>query len=118
MPTLLLQSNVKIDDVKAFSLEFSQLGANVLKKPLKYMAVSYSYNESLSFGGTFDPAFVLSVHSLGNISPEKNVQYSKALFEFLQNKLGVPGSRGYIVFDDPTNAYMGHEGTTFATIFG
>lgn len=118
MPTVLLVSNVKVADARALSVDLAKFGAETLGKPLKYMAVSYKYDETLSFGGTFDPAFVLSIGSLGNISPEKNVKYSKALFEYLRDKLGVEGDRGYITFNDPGNAYMGHEGTTFATIFG
>lgn len=46
----------------AFSCQpLTQLSAEVLGKPLKYIAVCYEYNESLSFAGTFDPAFLLTI---------------------------------------------------------
>jgi len=33
---------------------------------------------------------------MDNITPERNVAYSKALFEFLKKELGTPGDRGYM----------------------
>ncbi|KIJ22737.1 hypothetical protein M422DRAFT_30665 [Sphaerobolus stellatus SS14] len=118
MPSLVLTTNVKIADSKEFSLEFSKLGAQVLGKPEKYISVQYTHNESLTFAGTFDPAALLVITSLDNISPEKNEKYSEAFFNFFQEKLGVSGDRAYITFYDPGRAYLGHQGTTFASIFG
>jgi len=118
MPTLVLTTNVKVPDHKQFVLEFSKLGAEVLSKPEKYISVDFKYNETLSFAGTFEPAAQLVITSLDNINPEKNEAYSATLFKFFKDKLGVPGDRAYVVFNDPGRAYIGHEGTTFATIFG
>ncbi|KAI0261084.1 Tautomerase/MIF [Gloeopeniophorella convolvens] len=118
MPSLILQTNVKVPDPKAFVLRFSKLSAELLEKPEKYISISLQYNEFLTFGGTFDPAFLLSIVSLDNITPQKNEAYSKSLFEFFEKELGVPGDRAYITFQDPGRAFIGHEGTTFETIFG
>ncbi|KAF8162838.1 Tautomerase/MIF superfamily [Crassisporium funariophilum] len=118
MPTLNLVTNVKIADAKAFALEFSKFGAETLAKPEAYITVFITYNETLTFAGTFDPAISLRIDSLDNINREVNEKYSKAFFDFFQEKLGVPSNRGYIAFIDPGRANMGHQGTTFATIFG
>ncbi|KAH9038946.1 Tautomerase/MIF superfamily [Lactarius pseudohatsudake] len=118
MPTLTVETNVKLSNPKEFVLNLSKLGADILKKPEKYISISYRYNEFLTFSGTFDPAFQLTVISLDNITPESTEAYSNSLFTFLKDTLGVPGDRGYIVFNDPGRAYIGHEGTTFAQIFG
>jgi len=118
MPALNLTTNVKVDDERAFVLEFSKLSAELLKKPEQYISINLKHNPTLTFGGSFDPAFLLDVVSLDNINPDLNAEYSEALFAFFKEKLGVPGNRGYIVFNDPGRAYIGHEGTTFATIFG
>lgn len=45
--------------------------------------------------------------SLGNLQPEKNEVYSKKISEWLNSKLGLKNDRGYIVFNDPGNAYIG-----------
>jgi len=118
MPSLELVTNVKIADPKAFALEFSKFGAEVLGKPEEYITVQYNYNETITFGGTFDPAFTLKIISLGNLQPDKNEKYSKTISEWLGKKLGLKSDRGYIVFQDPGNAYIGFKGTTFRTIFG
>ncbi|KAF8968326.1 Tautomerase/MIF superfamily [Flammula alnicola] len=120
MPTLNLITNVKIPDAKAFALELSKFGADTLHKPEAYISVIVTYNETLTFGGTFDPAFSLRIDSLDNINEKANEGYSKAFFKFFDEKLGTgaKGNRGYITFIDPGRANMGHESTTFATIFG
>jgi hypothetical protein len=95
-----------------------QFSAETLDKPEKYIETSYTYNETLSFNGTFEPAFILTVvrhpsflpssmplysiltcsaqTSLDNINPESNEKYSKALFDFFKKKLDIPGDRGYM----------------------
>lgn len=45
--------------------------------------------------------------SLDNINPKANEKYSKAFFDFFQEKLGVPANRGYITFSDPGRENMG-----------
>ncbi|KAI0003373.1 Tautomerase/MIF [Russula compacta] len=118
MPTLIIETNVKPTDPRSFVLNFSKVAASTLEKPERYISVSYQHNEYLTFSGTLDPAFVLHVTSLDNITPERNEVYSKEFFAFLNKELGVRGDRGYIGFYDPGRAYVGHEGTTFAQIFG
>ncbi|KAH9842541.1 Tautomerase/MIF [Rhodofomes roseus] len=118
MPSLELKTNVPLEDPKQFLLEFSSYAAKALKKPELYISVSYHYNENLTFNGSFDPAFLMTVTSLDNLKPGLTDEYSKAFFDFFQDKLGVPGDRGYITFLDPGRAFLGHQATTFATIFG
>ncbi|QRW26908.1 macrophage migration inhibitory factor [Rhizoctonia solani] len=129
MPAVVLTTNVKPRDEaheKELVLDLSKarisnpqtFSAQTLGKPEKYISVAFNYVGTLSFHGTFDPAFLLHITSLGNINPEVNEVYSKAFFEHFKEKLNIPGDRGYITFYDPGNAYLGHEGTTFATIFG
>ncbi|EIN04787.1 Tautomerase/MIF [Punctularia strigosozonata HHB-11173 SS5] len=118
MPSLVLQTNVKVPDVGAWANEFSKLSAEFLGKPELYISVSYNYDENLSFGGTFEPAFLLTITSLDNINPEVNEKYSKIIFDHFQKTLGTPGNRGYVVFNDPGRDFMGHKGTTVAAIFG
>ncbi|KAF8520191.1 Tautomerase/MIF [Hysterangium stoloniferum] len=118
MPALVLTTNVKVDNVRDFVLDFSKVGAEVLGKPEKYISVKYEFNETLTFGGTLDPALLLVITSLDNIAPDVNEKYSAAFFKYFKEKLGVPSDRGYITFYDPGRAYLGYQDTTFATIFG
>ncbi|KAI0685798.1 Tautomerase/MIF superfamily, partial [Cytidiella melzeri] len=117
MPALELKTNVKLADPKAFLAEFSKLASATLGKPESFINVSYTYNEYMTWGGSFDPAYLLAITSLGNVNPESNVTYSKTFSEFFQERLGAPNSRGYISMIDPGPDNMGHRGTTFSAIF-
>ncbi|KAI0293410.1 Tautomerase/MIF [Russula brevipes] len=119
MPVLALETNVKIPDLRKFILNFSKTAATILSKPEMYISISYRYNEDLSFGGTFDPAFLLVVTSLGNITPEQNEAYNEPFFRFIKYELGTSvADRGYITYSDPGRAHMSYQGQTFAQIFG
>ncbi|KAJ7826642.1 Tautomerase/MIF superfamily [Mycena leptocephala] len=118
MPYLELMVNVQIPNETEFALEFSKVGAKALGKPEAYITTSITFNKTLTFAGTLEPAFALSIVSLDNINPEANEKYSAILSEFFQSKLGIPNDRGYINFCDPGRGYLGYKGTTFATIFG
>ncbi|KAJ7468495.1 Tautomerase/MIF [Mycena latifolia] len=115
MPIVELTTNVKVADPKAFSLGLNKAAAAALGMD-GYVTVSYNYNETVTFAGTHDPAFLLRVTTLGN-GTEKNEVFSKTLFEYLEQALGAPSNRGYIIFNDPGHINLGHKGTTFATIF-
>ncbi|KAJ7778624.1 Tautomerase/MIF superfamily [Mycena maculata] len=117
MPYLELMVNVQIPNDTEFALEFSKAAAEALGKPEAYITVSITYNKTLTFAGTLEPAFALTVTSLDNLNPEANLKYSAIFSEFLQSKLGIPNDRGYITFNDPGRAFLGYMGTTFETIF-
>ncbi|KAJ7090375.1 Tautomerase/MIF superfamily [Mycena belliarum] len=117
MPYLELLVNVPVHDETELALEFSKVAARALSKPESYITVSITFNKTLTFGGTLEPAFALRVVSLDNLSPSLNEGYSKILSEFITSKFGIPNDRGYINFDDPGRGYLGFKGTTFDTIF-
>ncbi|KIY45470.1 Tautomerase/MIF [Fistulina hepatica ATCC 64428] len=118
MPALEIITNVKVDDTKAFIQDFSQKAAAILGKPVSYISASITHNESVSFGGTFEPAFRMTVISLGNVNPAANIKYSKQFFQYFKDKLGISNDRGYITYIDPGNANLGYKSTTFGEIFG
>ncbi|TFK96900.1 Tautomerase/MIF superfamily [Pterulicium gracile] len=119
MPFLDLLTNVKLENpqLKSFLLDFSKAGAEILDKPESYISVCYTFNDTLTFNGNFDPAFQLRVTSLNNVNAESNEKYTVAFTKFLKDKLGLADDRGYIAFNDPGMAFVGHKNTTFATIF-
>ncbi|KAI0781402.1 Tautomerase/MIF [Trametes elegans] len=118
MPALDLKTNVAVADPKAFTLAFSKFAAETLKKPESYISVNYTHTDNLTFNGSHEPALLLHITSLDNISPTQNEEYSKAFFAFFKEQLGVPDNRGYITFYDPGRAYLGYKSTTFGVLFG
>ncbi|KAI8999062.1 Tautomerase/MIF [Trametes punicea] len=117
MPSLELRTNVRLENPKAFTLEFSKFAAETLGKPEAYISVEYSYNEYLTFNGSHNPALILQIISLDNLTPEANEKYSKKFFAFFKEKLGVPDDRGYIAFNDPGRSNIGYASSTFATLW-
>ncbi|KAF8352250.1 Tautomerase/MIF [Amanita rubescens] len=112
MPYLNLITNVKIADPKAFVLEFTKLGAKVLGKPEGLMCASYTYNETMAYAGTFEPAFQLFITSVGNLNPQANITYTSKISAFLKEKLGLADDRGYIFFSDPGAENTGYKSST------
>ncbi|TEB23640.1 Tautomerase/MIF [Coprinellus micaceus] len=97
----------QLADESAFALEFSKAAAAILGKPEQVFLVDVKHNLNLIFGGTHEPAFLLTVSILDTTNPENNEIWSKALFAFFKEKLNIPDSRGYIIFTDPGRAYWG-----------
>lgn len=92
-------------------------------KPEQFMSVSYTHNDTLTFNGSFDPAFQLTIvrtlaahclflmpvkTSLFNINAQANQQYAHKISVFLKEKLGVSDERGYITFFDPGAENLGY----------
>ena len=94
------------------------------------MAVFITHNETLAFGGTFDPAFILKIvraltltkfaksflppkllilpqDCLDRINPTLNEEYSREFSKYIEENLNIPKDRGYIGFSDPGRAYLG-----------
>jgi phenylpyruvate tautomerase len=68
---------------------------------------------TLTFGGTFEPAFTAMIYSIGRITPQLNANTSAGLSKFFSKELGLPDDRGYIAFFDMAGSDMGYKGKTF-----
>ncbi|KAF9521965.1 Tautomerase/MIF superfamily [Crepidotus variabilis] len=117
MPLITLITNVQVEDSKGLNLELSKFSSETLGMPHIIISVNVVQSDSLSFAGSFDPAFFLKVESLGdNISPEANVKYTEAYSTFLKDKLSIPNDRGFIFFVDVGKTNIGFKGTTVAVL--
>lgn len=67
----------------------------------------------LCFAGSFDPAFIANIYSIGKITPEMNENTSAGLSKFFQEEMGLPNDRGYISFHDMKATNIGWKGATF-----
>ncbi|KAF9521964.1 Tautomerase/MIF superfamily [Crepidotus variabilis] len=120
MPFISLTTNVQIKDLKSLNLELSKsliikLSSETLGLPEALVSVHVIQNESLSFGGTSDPAFSLKI---GTISTEANIKYTEAYSAFLKEKLSISNDRGFIFFVDVGKTNIGFKGTTVAVLQG
>ncbi|KAJ6546931.1 Tautomerase/MIF superfamily [Mycena capillaripes] len=118
MPYLELVVNVQIPNETEFSLEFAQLASKTLDIPISLVSTCVVYNKTLTFAGTLEPAFSLSINCLEKLNPEANKGFSAIFSEFITSKLKIGNDRGYVKFVDPGIGFVGFQGTTAAVIFG
>eukprot|EP00640_Fibrocapsa_japonica_P006360 CAMPEP_0113942858 /NCGR_PEP_ID=MMETSP1339-20121228/13141_1 /TAXON_ID=94617 /ORGANISM="Fibrocapsa japonica" /LENGTH=177 /DNA_ID=CAMNT_0000947519 /DNA_START=41 /DNA_END=574 /DNA_ORIENTATION=+ /assembly_acc=CAM_ASM_000762 len=114
MPSLLVQSNVVVDEEKedAFLKEASSMVANGLGKPESYVMVSLKFAK-MSFGGSKDPCAFVDLISLGRIEPDLNKEMSSKISELMNKHFGIPKNRLYVQFFDSPRENFGFNGSTF-----
>ncbi|KAF7323212.1 RNA helicase [Mycena chlorophos] len=95
-PRLFMNSRYVLPCTRLRLTSTVQISAKILNKPESLIAVCITVNKTLTFAGTFKPAFNLVITSLGNLNPQANEKYSAEFTEFLDAKLGIPNDRGYM----------------------
>lgn len=76
------------------------------------VCVSIDHSACVIMGGTFDGSYMLTITSLTMISPTCNKRNAALISDWINNNLGVAGSRGYIRFVDPDFANYAIGGVT------
>ncbi|KAF5372877.1 hypothetical protein D9758_001550 [Tetrapyrgos nigripes] len=111
MPIVDFKTNVKIPNVEEYVKDLSKLSATLLGYPEEIICVSVLHDQPMSFKGTFDPTFLLSI-TLTESTPDNNSKLSAAYFEHFKKTLGIDDDRGYISFLDPGKSNLGFKGKT------
>ncbi len=111
MPFCGLQTNVKINDKESLAKEFSSMIARELSKPESYVMVSVE-EKKMTFAGNSEPCAFVDLRSIG-LSESQTPALSKAVCDFLKEKLDVPSDRVYINFMDAKGSMWGWNGSTF-----
>ncbi|XP_048237309.1 macrophage migration inhibitory factor-like [Haliotis rufescens] len=78
----------------------------------QYVTVRIHPDQMMSHGGTTDPCANSELQSIGHMGNEENIQMSKDISEFLQQKLGIDPKRNYIKFTNLKPLDVWFEGTT------
>lgn len=114
MPYLRIQTNVSIDNIleKTLLSKASQLTAEILGKPEKYVVVSLEHNPAMLFSGTSDPLAYLELKSIG-LPGNATGGFSQSLCEFLHQELSIEKDRIYIEFSNAERNMWGWNGATF-----
>ncbi|XP_046335815.2 macrophage migration inhibitory factor-like [Haliotis rufescens] len=117
MPCFLLFTNLPASAIpKGFLLETSNVIAKAIRKPETYVMVRIHPDQMMSHGGTTDACANSELQSIGHMGKEENIQMSKEISEFLQQKLGIDPKRNYIKFTKMERLEVGYGGTTFAAL--
>uniref|UniRef100_A0A7E4V2C6 Macrophage migration inhibitory factor n=1 Tax=Panagrellus redivivus TaxID=6233 RepID=A0A7E4V2C6_PANRE len=113
MPFVHFVTNLPADRLgPTFNQIFNQVLADAIpEKPYELFAINTVANATLTFGGSSEPAAVVHIKAYGIYTPEKNVEYSKAICTFLAD-VGIPGERVLIDFSDLPASHCGFNFTT------
>ncbi|KAJ7667456.1 Tautomerase/MIF [Mycena polygramma] len=120
MPISNLVTNVKIADVKSFSLSLSKACSEAWGLPDKdgsNTSASVVYNESLNFNGNHDPAFILEfkIVNLAQADTSKRDAFAKSICAFFERELGIAQNRGYVLFRVLADNEIAMDGITYET---
>ena len=114
MPYLKIQTNQTVtpDQAQALITKASELVANELGKPEKYVMVALSPPVPMVFAGTDAPTAYLELKSIG-LPSSRTGDLSQALCGLIENDLAISKNRVYIEFADAPRAMWGWNGSTF-----
>lgn len=112
MPYLKIQYDQRVDREEELLKEASKLVASELGKPESYVMVAIEPEIKMSFGGSTEPAVFMELKSIGLPASETS-KLSKALCDFVNEKLNVNKERVYINFADISGSMWGWKGSTF-----
>lgn len=109
---LWLTPRVQLENEFAFAKSFSEIVAKRFSRVESAVALSIDHSCCMIVGGTFQGAYLLTITSPVSISPACNKRNVALLSEWLEEHIGVPPPRGYILFRDPEPANFAPGGQT------
>ncbi len=93
--------------------DLSAATARILGKPESYVMTCLMPRTRMTFGGSPEPACLVEVKSLGALDGDAPAELTRAVTALLHERLVVPTSRVYVVFEDVPPHLWGFKGATF-----
>ncbi|KAK1727310.1 uncharacterized protein BDZ83DRAFT_572591 [Colletotrichum acutatum] len=94
-----LRTNVIINDEFSFITDFSYQLSVRYQRPVTSIVVNLQHGACMLFGGTFEPAYTMSIHALPlEVGVTKNKRNTALLQKHLHEALGVAPVRGFVKF--------------------
>ncbi|KAI1465282.1 Tautomerase/MIF [Daldinia caldariorum] len=94
-----LRTNVIIKDEFSFITDLSYNLSNRYQRPISSIVINLNHGCCMMFGGSFDPAYTLTIHALAClVQPTTNKRNAALIQKHIQETLGVIASRGYVRF--------------------
>ncbi|GJC86580.1 hypothetical protein ColLi_09418 [Colletotrichum liriopes] len=111
-----LRTNVIINDEFSFITDFSYQLSIRYQRPVSSIVVNLQHGACMLFGGTFEPAYTMSIHALSlEVAVTKNKRNAALLQKHLQEALGVAPARGFVKFVEVPAENMAVNGKTTAS---
>ncbi len=115
MPLVRLETTEELEPPRKASLcaALSRLCAETIGKDERWVVALVSDGLAMRFGGAPGPAAFVDVRSIGGLTPKVNAALSQKICRLLEEELGIPGARVYLVMTDVRAQDWGHDGGTF-----
>jgi len=113
MPYLVINTNLPRSKIsKEFLAEAAEVMAKALRRPVSICCVQVNADVLLALGDPDEPTIQGSLTAIGRLGGDLNKDVAKALFEFLEPRLGVKGDRIAIQFIDLKGSELAVSGKT------
>jgi len=109
MPYINLSTSAKIEDKKKLLEDISILVSSLTNKPKKFVMAKLQDNSEIYFEDE-SPCCFLEIKSIGSLNPS---EMSKALSDFINERIGIQLNKIYISFEDVSASMWAWNGRTF-----
>ncbi|CAK7208615.1 hypothetical protein SBRCBS47491_000151 [Sporothrix bragantina] len=108
-----VRTNVIVGDEFTVVTELSAHLALRYRRPLSSIVVTLQHGACICFGGSFAPAYVMTVTALpAQLQPATNKRNAALIQQHMEESLGVPPSRGHLQFVAVPEANLAYGGKT------
>ncbi|CAK7206422.1 hypothetical protein SEUCBS139899_009214 [Sporothrix eucalyptigena] len=108
-----IRTNVIIGDEFTVVTELSAHLALRYRRPLSSIVVTLQHGACMCFGGSFAPAYVMTVCALpAQLQPATNKRNAALIQRHMEETLGVPAARGHLQFVAVPEANLAYGGKT------
>ena len=114
MPLIRLETDISMDKERKIDLarRLSAIVSEEIGKPAKYVMASIS-SCGILMSGEPDRAALVQVMSIGGLNSSVNGSIAVAVSEVLEETLGIPSDRLYIIFSDVPGENWAWQGRAF-----
>ncbi|KAK3333688.1 Tautomerase/MIF superfamily [Cercophora scortea] len=110
-----VKTNVIINDEFTFTTELSCLLSTRYQRPVNSIVVTVQHGLCMLFGGSFDPAYAMSIFALpSQLLPTTNKRNAALIQKHMEEALSVPPSRGWLRFVPTDEEQLASNGNTTA----
>ena len=109
MPYINVSTSAKVDDKKKFLEEITILVSSLTNKSKRFVMAKLDDNCEMYFDDE-TPSCFLEVRSIGALNPS---DMSRAISDFVHEKMGIPLDKIYISFEDVPASLWAWNGRTF-----
>ncbi|KAK4179266.1 Tautomerase/MIF superfamily [Triangularia setosa] len=110
-----VKTNVIISDEFTFITELSYHLSTRYQRPVSSIVITLQHGACMLFGGTFDPAYVMSIFALpSQLLPTTNKRNTALIQKHMEEVIGVVPARGFLRFVPTKEEHLACNGKTMA----